>query len=110
MWGVCVLVFWAVAAGVVTAGLLSSFYSLLTAERVSFRLLMTGGLAVSIVSLPLLLLSGPLVIARNAQLAGLVAARAWSWVAATAAIVIVWSFINGVVVLEFLLSLRDTLR
>jgi hypothetical protein len=109
MWSACVLVFWAVSAGVVTAGLLSSLYSLVTAEPVTFRALLTGGLVVSMLSMPLLLLAGPLVIARNAWRNGVVETRAWSFVAATGAIVLTWSFINGVVVLEFLLALRGAL-
>ena len=107
MWAACVLLFWAIAAGIVTAGLLSSLYRAVTSEPVSFRILMTGGLGTSMLAMPLLLLAGPAVIARNAWHGGVISSGAWA--AATGAIVLTWSFVNGVVVLEFLLALRGAL-
>lgn len=106
---VLILLFWAVVAGYVTAGILASLYQWLTSEPVSFKLLVTGGLGASLVAMPLLLLSGPAVIARNAWRGRVIEGRAWSWIMASAVIVAGWSFVNGVIVLEFLLSLRGGL-
>jgi hypothetical protein len=106
MWTVLVVAFWGLAAGTVTAGLLSSFYELVTTRPVSFRLLVTGGLATSVIVMPLLLLSGPAVLAR----AGLDEARRdprnARWLAVVGGLVLLWAFLNGVLVLEAALAVR----
>jgi hypothetical protein len=100
-----IVVGWATVAGYVTAGILASLYQLLTNEPMSFRLLVTGGLAASLVSLPLLLFGGPAVIARNSWRGRIIEGRPLHFVVVAALIVMVWSFITGVFVLQFLLAL-----
>jgi hypothetical protein len=101
---IVLITFWAVSAGFVTAGLFYSFYQLITNSPVSFNLLMVGKLLNSVMAVPLLLFSGPMVIASHA--AGRVAAkREWGWVLASAAIVTTWSFLTGVIILDFAFSL-----
>lgn len=102
---ILLITLWAVAAGFVTAGLFASFYQLVTSSPVSFRLLMTGEMMTAILCIPLLLFSGPMVITRNAWGGRVSQQRAWGWIMASLAIVTCWSFITGVVVLEFVLKL-----
>src|SRR5262245_55857534 len=104
---VVLVTFWAVAAGFVTAGLFASSYQLLTNAPVSFRLLMISEkMLTSILAVPILLFSGPMVIARNAMYGRILERREWGWILASAAIVTTWSFLTGVVILDFLFSLR----
>lgn len=102
---VVLVTFWAVAAGFTTAGLAASLYQLITNSPVSFRLIMVGEMLASILAVPLLLFSGPVVIARNAWQGRILERREWAWLFASAAIVTTWSFLTGVVILEFIFSL-----
>jgi hypothetical protein len=97
---ILIVVAWGVAAGIVTAGLLSSFFRMLTSKPVSFGLLMSDSPWTSAVAVPLLVLSGPAVVARNAWRGRVIEGRAWGWILASAAIVATWSFVNGILVLE----------
>lgn len=102
---VVLITLWAVAAGFVTAGLFASFYQLVTNSPVSFRLLVAGETVTAILSVPLLLFSGPLVITRNAWNGRVIEQRDWRWIMVSCAIVAGWSFITGVIVLEFVFGL-----
>lgn len=102
---VLLITVWAIAAGYVTAGLLASLYQLLTRNPVSFNLLFVGEMAMTLLAVPLLLLSGPVVIARNAWQGHIVQRRDWGWLAAAGLIVAVWSFLTGVIVLELVFRL-----
>ncbi len=98
---------WAVTAGFVTAGLFTSFYQLITNAPVSFRLLTTGEKFVSVLSIPLLIFSGPVIITRNAWHGRIAERRPWGWIMASCAIVTFWSFVTGVVVLEFVFRIMN---
>jgi hypothetical protein len=100
------LVLWAIAAGYVTAALATSSYQWLMDEAVSFRLLVTGGLAASLAALPLLMLAGPAVIARNSWRGRRIEGRPLGFVALAGVIAAGWSFVTGVMVIEFLLVIR----
>jgi hypothetical protein len=89
-----------VAAGIVTAGLLSSFFRMMTAKQISFGLLMSDSPWTSAIAVPLLVLSGPAVIARNAWRGRVIEGRAWGCIVASAAIVATWSFVTGILVIE----------
>ena len=102
---VVIITFWACAAGFVTAGLFYSFYQLLTNSPVSFNMLMVGKMLNAVMAVPLLLFSGPMVIANNAWRGRVQEQRKWGWILASAAIVTTWSFLTGVLILEFILSL-----
>jgi hypothetical protein len=101
---IVLVTFWAISAGFVTAGLFASFYQLMTNSPVSFRMLMDSKLFASIMAVPILLFSGPMVITRNAWHGRVLEQREWGWILASAAIVTCWSFITGVIVLEFAFS------
>ncbi len=101
---VVIVMFWGIAVGFVTAGLFASLYQLVTNNPVSFRMLMTSKMASSVLAVPILLFSGPLVIARHALLGGgnIVSRREWGWLAMAVAIIGCWSFLTGIVILDFL--------
>lgn len=105
---VAVPLFWAITAGYVTSGLLSSLYQWLRAEPVSFRLLVSGGLGLSLIAMPLLVFAGPAVLARNVWRGRVIEGREWRWIVASAGIILCWSFITGVIVLEFLFKVRGS--
>ncbi len=100
---------WAIALGFVTAGILASCYRLITTQPMSFKLLTEGGPAGSLVALPLLAVTGPAVIARNAWRGRMIKGRAWGWMAASLVLVSVWSFIIGVYVLDVVIRLHIAL-
>ena len=77
----------------------------MTRNPVSFSMLFVGEMATTLIAVPLLLLSGPVVIARNAWQGHVLKGRDWGWSAAALLIVAVWSFLTGVIVLEFIFSL-----
>ena len=98
---VLLVTFWAVSAGFVTAGLFFSFYQLMTNSPVSFGLVMSDKMQTSLMAVPLLLFSGPIVIARNAWRGRITEKRDWRWIFASLAIVTLWSFLTGLVILDF---------
>ena len=102
---IVLVTFWAVAAGFVTAGLFASCFQLLTNSPVSFTMLNVNRMLNAVMAVPLLLFSGPMVIARNAWNGRVTAQREWGWIFVSAAIVTTWSFLTGVLILEFIFSL-----
>lgn len=101
MYAVALVTFWSVAAGFVTAGLFSSLYQLITDAPVSFTLILSEKMQTALLAVPLLLFSGPLVITRNAWRGRVLEQREWGWIMGSIAIVTLWSFITGLVVLDF---------
>lgn len=97
----------AIAAGFVAAGVLSSFYQLVTATPARFEF-DTERLSAGLVQIVLLMFAGPAILMRNAIRARLIEHRHPGWLAASAAIAACWSLCSGVVVLQFALALRDT--
>lgn len=97
---------WAMPLGFVTAGILASFYRVVTTKPMSFRLLTENGAAGSLIALPLLALSGPVVIARNAWRGRIIEGRAWGWIAVSAVLVAGWSFLIGLYVLDLMVKVR----
>ena len=89
----------AVGAGFVVAGITSSAYRLATDGRVRFapRSDDPVGRAVQVA---LLIVSGPLVIMRNAWLGAVRGDRPFYWFALSAAIATVWSFCLGLALLN----------
>jgi hypothetical protein len=102
---VVLVTFWAVSAGFVTAGLFYSLYQLITNSPVSFNMMMVGRLYNSLMAVPILLFSGPMVIAHNAWRGHVLERRQWGWILVSAAIVTTWSFLTGVIILDFVFSL-----
>ena len=93
----------AVATGIVAAGLMSSFYRLLSGRPLSFSLL-TAPLPDVLTGIATLVFAGPAVIMRNAVRARLLEQRAWIWLCMSAMIATFWSFMSGLFVLSLLLS------
>ncbi|WP_181707581.1 DUF6949 family protein [Chthonobacter rhizosphaerae] len=98
----------AVATGFVSAGVLSSFYQLVTAEPARFDL---DGASIwsSLAAVIMLMFAGPAILMRNAVRARLIERRPVGWLAASTAVAGAWSLCSGVVVLEFALALRDSM-
>ena len=94
---------WSLAAGVVTAGLVASFYRLITKKPPSFQMWqettlgLVGGIAT-------LIFAGPSVIMRNALRAQVIENRPPVWLAASAFLSGVWSLFVGLLVLDILLA------
>jgi hypothetical protein len=93
----------AVATGIVTAGLTSSFYRLVTKKPPSFSLL-TAPLPEVMTGIATLVFAGPVVILRNAVRARIIEQRPWGWLALSASIATFWSFMSGIFVMSLLLA------
>jgi hypothetical protein len=96
------------AAGFVAAGLLSSFYQLVTASPVRFEM-SSDRMVAGVAQVILLMFTGPVVLMRNAIRGRIIERRPLGWLVASAAIAAAWSLCSGVVVLEFALALRSSL-
>jgi hypothetical protein len=94
----------AIAVGFVAAGLVGSFYQLVTNRPISFELfgLSRPQVLVGVMSL---VLAGPAVIMRNAIRGRLVEQRPNHWLALSAAISATWSFLSGVFILNIYIAL-----
>lgn len=97
--------FFAVATGFVSAGVISSFYQLVTAEPARFDL---GGdrLVAGVAMVMLLMFAGPAILMRNAVRGRRIEGRPVGWLIASTAIAGGWSLCSGIVVLQFALALR----
>ncbi|HUG63000.1 MAG TPA: hypothetical protein VMP03_14205 [Methylomirabilota bacterium] len=98
----------AMASGFVAAGVLSSFYQLVTASPARFELSADRMLA-GLVQIFLLMFAGPVILMRNAIRGRIIERRPLRWLAASTTIAAVWSLCSGVIVLEFALALRHSL-
>ena len=95
--------FWTLITGVVTAGLVSSLYRLVTNKPPSFQMwqetnvgIIGGGLT--------LMLAGPSVIMRNALRAQVIENRPPGWLVVSSLMAGLWSFLVGIFVLSLLLG------
>lgn len=95
------------ATGFVSAGILASFYQLVTDEPARFDIggdrLMTG-----VAMIILLMFAGPAILMRNAVRGRMIEGRPIGWLFASGSIAAGWSLCSGVVVLQFALALRNT--
>lgn len=101
---VLITLFWGISAGYVTAGLVSSIYQLVADRPVSFNMLLASPVS-SALAVPLLVISGPAVLARNATRGRIVEGRPWGWIIASLFLVGCWSFFTGVIVIQILFAL-----
>ncbi|WP_350334767.1 DUF6949 family protein [Coralliovum pocilloporae] len=91
--------------GFVVAGLLGSFYQLVTSEPAGFRF--DGPtLPMTALTLVTICIGGPFIIMRNAIRGRRIEGRHIGWLAASAGIAAVWSFCSGLFVLDFVLAFR----
>ena len=103
-----ILAGFAIATGFVSAGVLSSFYQLVTAEPARFDM-SSDRLMAGVAHIALLMFAGPFILMRNAVRGRLIEHRPLGWLAASAVIAAAWSLCSGVVVMEFAVALRETL-
>lgn len=99
---------YASATGFVAAGIASSFYELVAAEKLRFRLI-GDSLFAWILSIVFLGVSGPYIVGRQAVLARAGESRSSGRVIGSLLICAVWSVCSGLVVLGIALELRDRL-
>jgi len=99
-----VSLFLTVATGFVVAGLLESFYRLVTNRRLRFELLGEQGNAFAF-GVPALLFAGPIVVLTNAIRGRLIEGRPAQWLAMSALICTAWSFFSGMFILNVLIAL-----
>ena len=102
------LVLYAVATGFVVAGLLGSFYQLVTNRHPAF-LIATDGLLDALAVVVVCVFAGPFIIMRNAIRGRLIEHRPLGWLAASAVIASGWSLCSGVVVIEVALVIRHAI-
>ncbi|GGD09576.1 hypothetical protein GCM10011587_11770 [Pyruvatibacter mobilis] len=93
----------AVATGIVTAGLTSSFYRLVTNRPLSFSLL-AASVPEVVTGVATLVFAGPMVIMRNAVRARVLEQRPLVWLALSASISVFWAFMSGVFVMSLILA------
>lgn len=95
----------ALATGFVAAGLIGSFYQLVTNRQMTFELLEMNRIQL-LFGVMTLTLAGPAVIMRNAIRARLIERRPGHWLALSTAISAAWSLLSGVFILNIYLALR----
>jgi len=93
--------FWTLVTGVVTAGLVSSLYRLVTNKPPSFQMWQetTMGLIGGVLTL---VLAGPSVIMRNALRAQVIENRPPGWLVVSSLMAGLWSFLVGIFILSLL--------
>ncbi|MCW2308448.1 DUF6949 family protein [Rhodobium gokarnense] len=101
--GELLVVGYAIATGFVAAGMLGSFYQLLTRRPPSFVLSVDTWWTI-ISSTVMCAFAGPFIIMRNALRGRRIEHRPLGWLAASTAIAAGWSLCSGIVVLEMTLS------
>ncbi len=95
-------------AGFVAAGILGSFYQLVTGEPPRFALSLESWLK-GCASCLLCLFAGPFIIMRNAIRGRRIEQRPLGWLVASSTIAGMWSICSGLVVIQFALRLSATL-
>lgn len=92
------------AVGFVAAGLIASFYQLVTNKPPRFVAEFEGMVGVLAASV-MCMIAGPFIIMRNAIRGHRIEQRPLGWLAASSAIAFAWSSCSGVVVLYTVISL-----
>ena len=99
---------YAAACGFVAAGVLGSFYQLLTDQPVRFAIdLETMGKG--LLGVLICAFAGPFIIMRNAIRGRMIENRPVGWLVASTAIATGWSLCSGIVVVQFALAMRTGL-
>lgn len=97
--------FFSVATGYVAAGLIQSFYKLLTGRPLSFSILQAN-LGRALLATPSLIFAGPAIVMRNAIRARLIEKRPSHWLALSTALSTAWSFVIGLFLLNVLVAVN----
>lgn len=99
---------YATTCGFVAAGILSSFYTLVTNRPVSFAVEL-GTLWRGLVDLVMCAFAGPFIIMRNAIRGRIIEQRPVGWLVASTAIAAGWSLCSGIIVVQMALAMRASL-
>lgn len=99
---------YATTCGFVAAGVLSSFYTLLTDRPVRFAIELNT-LWRGAVDLILCAFAGPFIIMRNAIRGRMQEQRPVGWLVASTAIAAGWSLCSGIVMVQLVLTMRSGL-
>jgi len=99
---------YATAVGFVAAGIIGSFYQLVTAQPAGFRVT-DSGIAQGVLSVVLCMFAGPYILIRNAIHAQQGEKGSFAWFAGALGIAAAWSLCSGIVLLQVLLALRQSL-
>lgn len=97
--------FFSVATGFVAAGLIQSFYKLLTGNHLSFSILNTN-MSRALLATPSLVFAGPAIVMRNAIRARLIEKRPSQWLALSTMLSAAWSFMSGLFLLNMLVAIN----
>lgn len=101
--------FMALAAGFAVAGMISSFYQLMTNRAPSFRLLQRGPGAESFAAIPLLVFAAPFIIMRNTIRGVRIENRRFEAAMIATVIAGLWSLCSGTVILMAVRAIGDAL-
>ena len=104
MWTELIIALYIGCAGFVAAGVIGSFYQLVTDEppRFSFAVDSIFG---ALISFAICLLAGPFIIMRNAIRGRRIEGRPIGWLVASSTIAGMWSVCSGLFVMQFALGL-----
>jgi hypothetical protein len=94
-------------AGFVAAGIIGSFYQLLTNQPPRFNIAVESLLG-AIAAVGVCLLAGPFIIMRNAIRGRRIEGRPLGWLVASSTIAGMWSLCSGLFVMHFALALVAT--
>lgn len=95
----------ALITGFVSAGVLGSFYQLVTQQPPTFAFDLDGWFKI-LSGVVVCVFAGPFIIMRNAIRGRMIEHRPLGWLAASTAIAGMWSLCSGIVVLDFALALN----
>lgn len=96
---------YAAACGFVAAGVLGSFYQLVTDQPARFAIDL-GTIGRGLAGVLMCAFAGPFIIMRNAIRGRLIENRPVGWLVASTAIATGWSLCSGVVVVQLALAMR----
>ena len=97
--------FFAATVGFVSAGIIGSFYQLVTSQAPQFRVSYETFLA-GFGSILFCCFTAPFIIMRNAIRGRRIEQRPVGWLFASAAIAVMWSVCTGIILLEFIIALK----
>ena len=102
------LLSYAMAVGFVTAGVVSSFYQLVTARQAGFVLFgeSTGAIFLSTIFVAI---CGPMIVLRTAVNSRMVHGQPVGWLLSGVAVAVLWGCCLGVLALDLAISIGDTL-
>lgn len=99
--------FLALAIGFAFAGLISTFYQLLTHRPASFRLLQQEARPASVAAVPFLVFAAPFIIMRNTIRGRIIERRRFEFVMIATILAGLWSLMSGTVVVMALEALAN---